>query len=230
VIKQDTVRNIIISRKTLSKAKLLALGLVFIFWASASFSQSIDILSSQLKQAVDSKNWSQAIEIIDRMIAIKPKQAGQLRSYKSRLQNLLKSDIQPVSAPIAPPKKYVPQESRRNDDLIVSQVRIETENYGSAGDLNYLVGRINNRSQRKIYNIQLSYDLFHYFREYNSSGTILIGALSPVQSQEFKYLLPNFSNPRMYKPSAIVISQIQWTDENLRINSDNFPRRFETSW
>lgn len=58
-----------------------------------SFSQA-DVkpdLNVQLKLALCSQNWGQAIQVIDRMKAASPEQTAQLTLYRGQLQNLLRS-------------------------------------------------------------------------------------------------------------------------------------------
>lgn len=48
----------------------------------------IDQLNDQLRQAVDAKNWNQAIRVVDRMIVLFPEQASDLQAYRRRLEAL----------------------------------------------------------------------------------------------------------------------------------------------
>lgn len=49
---------------------------------------SVAGLNQQLQQAVNSRNWSQAIQTIDQLIKTAPDQASQLKQYRSQLQQL----------------------------------------------------------------------------------------------------------------------------------------------
>lgn len=59
-------------------------------------------LEQQLEAAVAQSNWSQALQIVDRLIPLTPGQAKQLRQYRIKLQQLSRDTIarpaQPISA------------------------------------------------------------------------------------------------------------------------------------
>jgi len=47
--------------------------------------------NAQLKQAVEAKNWAQAIQIVDRLIVLHPERANELSQYRARLVQLRNS-------------------------------------------------------------------------------------------------------------------------------------------
>jgi aspartyl protease family protein len=59
-------------------------------------------LEEQLQAAVAQSNWSQALQIVDRLIPLAPEQAKQLRQYRIKLEQLSRETIarppQPISA------------------------------------------------------------------------------------------------------------------------------------
>jgi aspartyl protease family protein len=50
-------------------------------------------LEQQLQDAVAQNNWSQAVQIVDRLIPLAPGQAGQLKQYRIQLEQLSRSSI-----------------------------------------------------------------------------------------------------------------------------------------
>lgn len=71
----------------------LGLSLLLLNGAEAQSlsSQQPSRLYSQLELAVDQEDWSQAIEIVDRLLELQPQREEELRSYRNRLQALSES-------------------------------------------------------------------------------------------------------------------------------------------
>jgi len=66
---------------TLVLSLVLALNLITPATASKKLEQ-------QLKTAVEAKDWTSAIAIVDQLIAAEPKRAGQLQAYRQQLLTL----------------------------------------------------------------------------------------------------------------------------------------------
>ncbi len=58
-------------------------------WGQSSVSQ----LQQQLQTAVAQNNWSQALQIVDRLIPLAPGQASQLKQYRTQLEQLSRNSI-----------------------------------------------------------------------------------------------------------------------------------------
>jgi aspartyl protease family protein len=54
---------------------------------------SIVALQQQLQTAVAGNNWPQALKLVDRLIPLIPQQAGQLKQYRIKLEQLSRSSI-----------------------------------------------------------------------------------------------------------------------------------------
>jgi aspartyl protease family protein len=67
---------------------------------------SVATLEQQLQTAVAQKNWSQALQIVDRLIPLAPKQASQLKQYRVKIEQLSRNSI---STPVKAQGKSLPQ-------------------------------------------------------------------------------------------------------------------------
>jgi aspartyl protease family protein len=54
---------------------------------------SVGQLEQQLQDAVAQKNWPQALQIVDRLIPLTPGQTGQLRQYRTQIEQLSRNSI-----------------------------------------------------------------------------------------------------------------------------------------
>jgi aspartyl protease family protein len=50
-------------------------------------------LQQQLQEAVAQKNWPQALQIVDRLIPLVPGQAGQLKQYRTQIEQLSQNNV-----------------------------------------------------------------------------------------------------------------------------------------
>jgi aspartyl protease family protein len=65
-----------------------------IFLTLPSWGQSsVATLEQQLQNAVNQKNWSQALQIVDRLISRVPQQASQLKQYRVQIEQLSRNSI-----------------------------------------------------------------------------------------------------------------------------------------
>jgi aspartyl protease family protein len=75
-------------------------------WAIATALPAVGQLSAtqlqqQLQAAVAQNNWSQALQIVDRLIPLAPAQANQLKQYRTKLEKLSRETIGRPSQPIS---------------------------------------------------------------------------------------------------------------------------------
>ncbi len=73
-------------------AGLLSLCLVFAA-LPAGAQLSVPQLEQQLHDAVAQNNWSQAVQIVDRLIPLAPGQASQLKQYRIQLEQLSRNSV-----------------------------------------------------------------------------------------------------------------------------------------
>ncbi len=79
------------------KRKQIWIGLLSL-WVSVITLPAVGQLSAtqleqQLQSAVAQRNWSQALQIVDRLIPLIPSQAKQLRQYRTKLEQLSRETI-----------------------------------------------------------------------------------------------------------------------------------------
>jgi aspartyl protease family protein len=67
---------------------------------------SVGQLEQQLQDAVAQKNWSQALQLVDRLIPISPGQTSRLKQYRIQLEQLSRNSI---ASPIQPLSSLKPQ-------------------------------------------------------------------------------------------------------------------------
>jgi aspartyl protease family protein len=58
-------------------------------------------LEQQLQAAVAQNNWSQAVQVIDRLIPLAPQQASQLKQYRAQLEQLSRNTISSPTRPLS---------------------------------------------------------------------------------------------------------------------------------
>ncbi len=87
------------------KCKQIWVGLLSL-WVIATALPAVGQLSAtqleeQLQSAIAQSNWSQALQIVDRLIPLVPKQVKQLRQYRTKLEQLSRETVarpfQPIS-------------------------------------------------------------------------------------------------------------------------------------
>jgi hypothetical protein len=199
-----------------------ALTTFILLCPAPSFSQSIGTLNAQLQQAVDSRSWSQAIQIIDRMIVLDPTQANRLNAYRIKLIKLSVEIKKPLFSPSTPRRLY--RKQQKEYSFSFSDVGLVSDSYGSAGKLYYLAGYFNNKLGGDIRAITIYYDLLHYFKEQDSSGSIILNGIPAGKSQKFEDQLPEGTPPTV---DAVLIKRIEWLDEDGNFRVDDTPRRIE---
>ncbi len=99
----------LMARATLKKLGMFLFCLPLLCTTFPVFGQSaVAQLQQQLHEAVAQKNWTKAVQLVDRLIPLAPQQASQLKQYRTQLLNLSKNTL---SSPTQPQRSSFPQGS-----------------------------------------------------------------------------------------------------------------------
>jgi aspartyl protease family protein len=93
-------------------------GFLSLWWAIAALPAwgqvGVGQLEQQLQEAVAQKNWSQALQIVDRLIPLAPDQGSQLKQYRSQIEQLSRNSVSRPTSALSPqqPQGLVPIKRR----------------------------------------------------------------------------------------------------------------------
>lgn len=102
---------------------LLSVG-VIVATVPALGQPSVTQLEQQLQTAVAQNNWSQAVQVIDRLIPLVPQQASQLKQYRAQLDHLSRNTIASPTRTLstAQPQGMVPIKRRSGGVPVIDVV------------------------------------------------------------------------------------------------------------
>ncbi|MCG9893061.1 MAG: retroviral-like aspartic protease family protein [Thermosynechococcaceae cyanobacterium MS004] len=98
-------------RKQRLKGSWVVLLSLPLLWGTlpALGNSSISALQAKLQSAVASKNWVQALKVVDQLIPLVPQQASQLKQYRTQLEQLSRSSASPAQRGIQSLAKSSPR-------------------------------------------------------------------------------------------------------------------------
>lgn len=203
------------------------ISLLIVCQPISSYAQSSGNLSVQLQKAVDSKEWIKAIQIVDKMIATNPSQGEQLKAYKEKLLEQLHPSVKSPS-PSVGNEEYKPSVKQVIDrgTVSITEARIQTDSYGSAGNLTYLSGKIFNGTDSAASNILVYYDIISYDKDNNISGVVSMPLIPPHREMDFKRGINEPITSKQFDSVRVRISKIEWLGEYNKYRSNENRKLF----
>jgi hypothetical protein len=214
--------------------------------------QSINALNAQLKQAVNLRNWNQAIQILDKMIATEPGQAARLEAYKAQVRQQLNPKIGTVStsSTTSTLSPSVPNNSTETGNVTVTEalvsrsggsyadVTVDEEGRFTPPSVTYnLTGEIYNGTSGTVSYIKIYYEVLSWNKANNKSGSLILmdAQTNTIDVQahrklSFKKRLQWESTPldskHQYEGVKVRINKVEWLNEDGSRGSNDTRRLF----
>jgi hypothetical protein len=208
---------------------------------TSALAQSISTLNAQLKQAVASSNWSQAIQIVNKMIVTEPEQANRLEAYKAELQQRLNPTSKMPQSSSTPPKTSAPSNATGTSKVTVTNAFVSRNeqtkgSVDSAGtfiqpQVTYdLTGEIYNGTNGTIRLVTVYYDILSWNKDNNKSGSFTIPQIQARRKFSFAESLQwrsaSLDSKNQYEGVKVRINKVEWFNEDATSSSNNTRRLF----
>jgi hypothetical protein len=216
-----------------------AASAVFVLCPASALAQPIPKLNAQLKQAVDSSRWSQAIQVVEQMVVAEPEQADRLEIYKQQLQRLRDSQKAPsvfssknnsVSATaaglgkVAVTNAFVARREWRRRDFF------RTQSWADPFVKYDLRVELYNGTSGTAKEVHVYYDILSWNKDYNESGSLVIPDIQADRKLRFEESLQGRAVPQdsrnRYEGVRVRINRVEWFNEDGSSGSNDTPIKF----
>jgi hypothetical protein len=219
----------------------IAASVLLTLLPTSALAQSINTLNAQLKQAVASNNWNQAIQIVNKMIVAEPGQAARLETYKAELQQRLNPTSKILPSSSTSPKTSAPSSATGTGKVTVTNAFVSRNeqtkgSVDSAGTfiqpkVTYdLTGDIYNGTNGTIRLVTVYYDILSWNKDNNKSGSFTIPKIQARRKFSFaeslQWQAESLDSKNQYEGVKVRINKVEWFNEDATSGSNDTRRLF----